>query len=197
MTPDAVDEAIQKFFLFQFRNQGMPWHPRHGSRDDLAKLFAQLGFILGAEIGTQRGLYARLLCWRNPRLHLTCIDPWESYTNAGQRRQDQIYAEALQNLRRKDVGIIRKRSLDFVNDVPDGYLDFVFIDGDHSFDSVVRDIIEWSHKVHPGGIVAVHDYCPVEGVMQAVNAYTHCHDIRPWYITREKNPTAFWVRRAT
>jgi len=52
MTPEATDEAIQKFFLFQFRDQGMPWHPRHGTREDLARLFGQLGFSLGAEIGT-------------------------------------------------------------------------------------------------------------------------------------------------
>jgi predicted O-methyltransferase YrrM len=195
MTPDAVDEAIQKFFLFQFKDQGLPWHPRHGSRDDLAKLFGQLGFMLGAEIGTQRGLFAKLLCWRNPKLHLVCIDPWESYTNAGKRRQSQIYSEAVTNLRGKNARIIRKRSLDAIHDIGSDCLDFVFIDGDHSFDSVMQDIIAWSSKVRAGGIVAVHDYCPVGGVMQAVNAYTHCHDIRPWYITREQNPTAFWVKR--
>ena len=31
-------------------------------------------------------------------------------------------------------------------------------------------------------------------VVQAVDAYTHCHSIRPWYVTREKEPCAFWVK---
>ncbi len=51
----------------------------------------------------------------------------------------------------------------------DGSLDFVFIDGDHSFESVSKDIAAWLPKVRPGGIIAGHDYsAPFPGVMRAV-----------------------------
>ena len=33
------------------------------------------------------------------------------------------------------------------------------------------------------------------GVIEAVDAYTRCHMIHPWYVTREDLPTAFWVRQ--
>lgn len=39
-------------------------------------------------------------------------------------------------------------------------LDFVFIDADHAYESVKRDINSWWPKVKPGGILAGHDYYP-------------------------------------
>jgi cephalosporin hydroxylase len=44
---------------------------------------------------------------------------------------------------------------------------FVFIDGDHSFEGVARDIQAWKKAVLPGGILAGHDYY-LESVAEAV-----------------------------
>ena len=40
----------------------------------------------------------------------------------------------------------------------DASIDFVFIDGDHTYVGVKKDIIAWLPKVKPGGIIAGHDY---------------------------------------
>jgi len=92
----------------------------------------------------------------------TCcaLTPWESYASAGHRRQRWAYATAVRNLRRKNVTIIRSGAWMLSATLRTPGLDFVYIDGDHSFDAVVRDVILWSNKVRPGGIVAAHDYCP-------------------------------------
>jgi hypothetical protein len=37
-------------------------------------------------------------------------------------------------------------------------LDFVYIDGDHSYEGVLRDIHAWTPHVRKGGIIAGHDY---------------------------------------
>jgi predicted O-methyltransferase YrrM len=52
----------------------------------------------------------------------------------------------------------------------DESLDFVFIDADHSYEAVKRDIAAWLPKVKSGGIIAGHDYCvwPGFGVIEAV-----------------------------
>ena len=86
--------------------------------------------------------------------------------------------------------------MDALADFEDSSLDFVFIDGNHTFDYAVSDIIYWSYKVRKGGIVAAHDYYAFakNGVMKAVDAYTHCHHIDPWYVTYEHVPTAFWFK---
>jgi hypothetical protein len=56
------------------------------------------------------------------------------------------------------------------------------------------DIILWSKKVRKNGIIACHDcYGGETGVEKAVEAYTHSHHIDPWYVTKELQPTAYWV----
>ncbi len=52
----------------------------------------------------------------------------------------------------------------------DGFLDAVFIDGDHSYDAVRADLAAWLPKVKPGGIIAGHDYDEAE-VAQAVAVF--------------------------
>ena len=47
---------------------------------------------------------------------------------------------------------------DAVKDIEDSSLDFVHIDGDHSYDFVMQDIILWGRKVRIGGIISGHDY---------------------------------------
>lgn len=42
-------------------------------------------------------------------------------------------------------------------DVDDEPIDFLFIDGDHTYDGVRRDFELWSPLVCPGGVVALHD----------------------------------------
>jgi predicted O-methyltransferase YrrM len=38
-----------------------------------------------------------------------------------------------------------------------GEFDFIFIDGDHSFDGIKRDWADWSRRLSKGGIIALHD----------------------------------------
>lgn len=42
--------------------------------------------------------------------------------------------------------------------VADESCGLVFIDGDHRFESVLRDLCSWWPKVAPGGLIAGHDY---------------------------------------
>ena len=49
-------------------------------------------------------------------------------------------------------------------------LDFVFIDAQHDYDSVKKDIEIWTPKLKPGGLLSGHDYQPnFKGVIQAVD----------------------------
>ena len=47
-------------------------------------------------------------------------------------------------------------------------LDFVYIDGDHSYDAVVEDIEHWLPKIKSGGYISGHDGWSTE-VIKAVN----------------------------
>lgn len=194
-------KLVQKSFSTRDRlnRDNMPVYLRRGTRDTLAEVFSIMGFTKGVEVGTRKGLFAKVLCAANPKLHLYCVDPWLAYASVPQETQDVLYDIAKKTLEGCNVTLVRKFSMDALPDFLDESLDFVFIDGNHTFDYCCSDIIFWSRKVKTGGVVAVHDYMPGTwaGVMQSVNAYTTCHDIRPWYTTRERESTAFWLKPQT
>ena len=47
-------------------------------------------------------------------------------------------------------------------------MDLLFIDGDHSFEQVSKDILNFYDKVKIGGVISGDDYHPVWGVFNAV-----------------------------
>lgn len=44
-----------------------------------------------------------------------------------------------------------------VNDIVNGF-DFIFIDGDHSFNGVIQDFTNYSNLLNPGGVLVFDDY---------------------------------------
>jgi Methyltransferase domain len=132
------------------------------TRDDLAVKFKELGFHKGAEIGTDRGLYAEILCKSNPGVKLFCIDPWKIYPDntdyPHQRTLDINYQLTQKRLKPFNVEIIKRSSMGVINEFEDNSLDFVYIDANHNFKYVLEDINKWSKKVRTGGIVSGHDY---------------------------------------
>ena len=56
----------------------------------------------------------------------------------------------------QDVATVR----DVTRRLPDGKIDFLFIDGDHSYEGVRRDFELYSPLVRPAGLVAFHDIVP-------------------------------------
>jgi hypothetical protein len=86
--------------------------------------------------------------------------------------------------------------MDALKEYTDGSLDFVYIDGDHSFPYIAQDIYEWSKKVRVGGMVSGHDYfntpphasnvlCHVKA---AVDAYTRLYRMTKWYVIGSFRP---------
>ena len=153
-------------------------------------MLAVRGARFGAEIGTDHGQYAGQLCQGIPGLKLCCVDPWVAYTEGGeihtQKEMDEIYTEAFKRLSPYACIIERSTSMEAVERWSNDTLDFVFIDGNHEFPFVYEDIVEWTKKVRPGGIIAGHDYTedPVRkyGVIEAVRKYTEENNIAPWFV---------------
>lgn len=175
-----------------------PLRAWEGSRITLAELFNDLGYKLGAEIGVEQGKYSSVLLDKNPNLKLKCVDPWEPYGRQSVDRENRLYDETIQRLTpyRDRVEIIRKKSIDAVKEVPNGSLDFVYIDALHDFDNVMMDLIHWVPKVRRGGIVSGHDYTITHGfgIVQAVESYTRYHSIGLYYITKDTDSSFFWVQ---
>jgi hypothetical protein len=175
------------------------------SREQLAMFFGEMGFTRGAEIGVAEGIYSKVLCTHIPNLHLLAVDLWDTYDRGDEwhkarmkNRDEQERCLALAHAKLDAYGatFIRKPSVEGARDIADDSLDFVYIDGNHSFDYVMQDMIVWSPKVRVDGIVALHDYYRFRGagVVDAVNAYTHAHQVTEFFVTDQHEPTVFWTK---
>jgi hypothetical protein len=191
-------EAIAKHFHIsnRQRRRGLPWTAsQRYTRNNLAQVYVDLGWTVGAEVGVRRGQYSEVLCRDNPGVHLYCIDPWMADYKYTAGRQEEYYQRAIERLAPYNVTILRKTSMEALADIPDDTLDFIFIDGNHHFEYIMMDIICWSKKVKSGGIVSCHDYaCGETGVTCAIEAYVRAYHIDPWYATKEIEKTVWWVK---
>jgi len=160
-------------------------------RKELIQMLAERGAQWGVEVGTDHGKYAEQLL-SIPNLHLECVDPYIAYTEGSkvhtQEEVDLIYQEAFKRLSKYNCFIHKTTSIDAVQGFTENSLDFVFIDGNHSYNFVKEDVTEWTKRVKPGGIVCGHDYKVDKtnnyGVIEAVNEYVREHNISPLFILR-------------
>jgi hypothetical protein len=169
------------------------------SRERLIGYFGEFGFTKGAEIGVDRGRFSSYMLETIPDLHLICVDPWRR-RQRGKSRFNSTMERLEPYLDR--VTIIKKTGMDAYYDVPDESLDFVYIDGDHTFDMVMLDLILWGKKVKFGGIISGHDYYAFgrAGIITAVNAYTRAHGVEQWFVTdyqksKDRTPSFFWIKK--
>jgi len=132
--------------------------------------------LIGVEIGVDRGLNAENMLENLDIKTLYLIDPYDvsdGIIGIGcQMSQEQcieIEKEARERLSKYEDKIvwIKGKSSDVYTQIPDN-LDFIYIDGNHRYDSVKEDINNYFNKVKEGGLVAGHDYA-FEQVKSAVD----------------------------
>ena len=156
-------------------------------RSDLPKWLVDKGLIVGAEIGVYKGEFTEIFCLAGVKM-IYAIDPWKAYWPTKtdfvtQKRQDFLCEHSHRTLDKyPNCTIVKKESMEALADFEDESLDFVYIDGNHSFKTVAEDICEWSRKVRKGGVVSGHDYTsiPIYGaqVKPVIDAYMLAFDIK-------------------
>lgn len=180
-----------------------PLVSRIAGRKELGVLFREMEFSRGAEIGVWRGEYSAYLCQTIPGLHLTCVDPWCQYggyvdPKNQAARLEAAYVEACATLAPYNVDIKRMASNKAARLVPDGALDFCYVDSNHAKAYVLADLDAWVPKVRSGGIVAGHDYELVQRrkflqVKAAVDEWRRSHEVGPLHVVaNDKTPSFFW-----
>jgi hypothetical protein len=162
--------------------------------------------IIGAEIGVWRGQMSEKLLEIMPKLHLIMIDWWkapppshsyfEGSLKISRMSDDQLqaaYNEAMKNVAGFPgrYTVLRMESTAAAVLYAKKSFDFVFLDGDHSYEGMMRDLFSWGPTVKSGGYLGGHDWAhPQQGkVKEAVTEYFHnrISDIeldvnRTWFI---------------
>lgn len=133
--------------------------------DFLAFLAGRMGWTFGAEIGVSFGeTLARLLAAR-PDLDMLGVDTWApnppAPEPAGWTAGHHLRAEAAARAALAPFGtratLVKARSTEAAAGVPAGFLDFVWLDGDHGTEALAADIAAWLPALKPAGWLLGHD----------------------------------------
>ena len=122
------------------------------------------------ECGAWLGCSTSFLCDKaKDRVQIFVVDTWkgtenELDTHHKLAKDKDIYKLFLENMGNRNFTPIRKKSLDAAEDFEDASCDVVFIDMDHRYEEVLKDIDAWLPKVKDGGYLAGHDYLPFLGM---------------------------------
>ena len=120
--------------------------------------------LIGIEIGSYAGESAEIFLKSNAFRLLYCIDPWEmNYDpNDDAGKDEGIYlAEKEFDNRFKNNPIIKKvkmKSSEAIDAFRDESIDFIYIDGNHQYEFIKQDLIDYVPKIKKGGIISGHDY---------------------------------------
>ena len=155
---------------------------------------------VGVEIGVQWGISALALLEHGARF-LYLIDPWENYAGYADPSpywnslHDDILLECKDRLKKyedRHYAILRMYSSEAHVFVPT--VDFVWIDGNHSYHYVKEDCENYWPKVRVGGVLCGHDYDttgPSE-VRDAVDDFA-----RERGLLVKTTPSCFFIKRQT
>ena len=125
---------------------------------------------VGAWMGRSTIYLATLIRDSGKPIVLDAVDTWEGSPEREHREAiakleaagTTLYDTFLSNVRQCQVldivNPVRMPSVLAARTYPDRGLDFVFIDGEHTYEAVCEDIRAWLPKVKKGGILAGHDY---------------------------------------
>lgn len=153
-----------------------------------------LGGGTAVEVGVAEGKYSAdfLSLWSGDYV---MVDRWrhvEGYDdvmNGPDAEHEDRYCQAMEVASQYPgrVRVLRMDSLQAAAQFADHSLEFVYLDGDHSLEGCMRDILAWAPKIKPGGLLAGHDYYdrPPFRVRSAVNQV--CNG--PCGITHEPSPS--------
>jgi len=158
---------------------------------------------IGAEIGVCRGANAaHLYMCAKPKI-LYLVDLWEEEANTKINHPIELHYDNWFNDVQsifsynigKDVFMYKGNSLKFLSTLKDDFLDWIYIDGDHSYDSVSKELDLAVKKVKNGGIIAGHDFTFHKhwksGVMLSVIEKIQLGKLRMEYLTNEEFPSYF------
>jgi hypothetical protein len=178
-------KALKRFLpraLKKFARSHLYWLADPQGRQSLFRIIPR-GSV-GGEIGVWKGDFSKLLLRRVRPAELHLIDPWAHVTDAsysearygkaGQDEMNAMYESVVATLGgHPGVTIHRETSVNAAQSFEDAHFDWLYIDGDHTYEAVRADLLAWVSKVKTGGLLICDDYVDGQwfegGVKRAVD----------------------------
>jgi predicted O-methyltransferase YrrM len=133
-----------------------------------------------AEVGVFQGYFSQMLLDTFQPQKLNLIDSFNTTDFITKEFTAETHFEYIKNkyVNNKNVTALQGLSWDTLATLPDLSCDFIYIDADHTYESVTKDIQAALPKLKHNGIIQFNDYCnfsQVErrdyGVFDAVNTF--------------------------
>ncbi len=148
----------------------------------IEKFVRKNGWTKGVELGVWRGETFKHVVKTCKDLNMIGVDlyaaqpestgpeKWTPGENGHAWDHDRYYQDMLNFCSKypERASIIKDYTTEAAKMFEDEHFDFVFIDADHSYEGVMRDVEAWTPKIRKGGYIIGHDiHFPT--VMKAVN----------------------------
>jgi len=156
------------------------------------------------EIGVAYGYHAVDLLRRNQHLNYIGVDPYISnydpndgfskdveklFNLTGQSAMDTLYETVKTNLAQEFTGrstLMRSSSENIVQNFQDASIDMIFVDGDHRYQPVLRDLNLWFPKIRSGGVISGDDW-DWKQVQDAVVSFANVNNMNIVLLKEKKN----------
>lgn len=171
-------------------------------RLDLAKLFTGTG----VEIGVADGWYSTKIMELGLVDKLYGVDPYRRHRGYMDYTRESTFEKLRTNAHNAlekyyNYEFIEDFSVNAAERFDNDSLDFVYIDGDHSYEATLADLDAWYFKVKPGGIIAGDDYIRSHrdkkhyDVIRAVDQFVAEEGLDLYLYHKGRNPTNFMFRK--
>jgi len=141
---------------------------------------------IGSYIGSSSCFIAAGIKGSGGEGRLYCIDTWQN-EGMSEGLRDTFDEFQRNTVKYKDFIVTLKGTSYKIAESFDKKVDFLFIDGDHSYEGVKSDVDDWFPKLNNGAIVIFHDIGWAEGVQRVVES------VRPYAKKEGRLPNMYWA----
>ena len=192
-----------KNILWQTRNTFFPHKEMRHMTRYLKKNYKH--DLIGVEIGVQYADNALRMLYNLPIKKLYLVDPYSKYKNYDSSKDgkwvdvfeqgdfDKMYNTAKNKVKHygDKVEFVVDLSENAADKISDN-LDFVYIDGNHKYEYVLKDLELYYPKVKKGGVIGGHDWHAGMDVWKAANDFIKKHNLDidgrfdDWWIVKKE-----------
>lgn len=142
---------------------------------------------IGSYLGASSCCIAEGIPKSKKNVKVFCVDTWEN--DSMSEGLKDTFLDFKQNTKRYEEIIVPLKG--WSHDIAQTFeqnIDFLFIDGDHSYDAVKKDIDLWMPKLNPGALLIMHDSGWAEGVQRVIR-----EDVSPHAKREGRLPNMYWA----
>lgn len=162
----------------------IPTHMSISEKEQLTKLaIAKFSIVaepavcveIGSYLGASATFIAAGLSLADNAGNLTCIDTWhnDAMSHVHTDPEENVYMQFRKNTQEftRYIKTLQMDSVTAANAFKNKSVDFIFFDGDHSFNGIYGDWCAWESKLADNAIVIFHDWDWAEGVKEVILKY--------------------------